>query len=550
MPQSLHIGLAQLDPIVGDVDGNLAKIRAARMSCAPGCDLVVFSELVTVGYPPEDLILRPAVVGAARRAVESLADDTRSGSAMLVTAPWEEGGVVYNAVLLLAEGRIAAVRYKHELPNYGVFDEKRVFASGPLPRPIEFHGRRLGVMICEDMWFPRVADHLAAEGAEILVVPNGSPFERGKVGQRVALAVERARETGLPLVYTNQVGGQDELVFDGGSFVVNADGSLVVRMPFWTEAVQDTQWTGMDGRLVCAEQVLAPLPPEPGNTYQALMLGLRDYVNKNRFPGVLLGLSGGIDSALTAVVAVDALGPERVRAVRLPSRFTSEASQTDADLCAQRLGIQLDTLPIGDIVDAIERTLAPVFAGRPRDITEENVQARARGLLLMAMSNKFSSMLLTTGNKSEMSVGYATLYGDMCGGYSVLKDLYKTEVYELTAWRNGCVPPGALGPRGEVVPPNIITKAPTAELRENQKDQDTLPEYGELDAMLNGLVEQERSVDDIAAAGHSRDLVSRTQNMLFTAEYKRRQAPPGVKTSSRSFGRDRRYPITNRFRER
>jgi len=402
MPQPLHIGLAQLDPIVGDVDGNLAKIRAARMACAPGCDLVVFSELVTVGYPPEDLILRPAVVGAARRAVEALAADTRSGSAMLVTTPWEDGGVVYNAVVLLAEGRIAATRYKHELPNYGVFDEKRVFASGPLPSPIEFQGTRLGVMICEDMWFPRVADHLAAEGAQILIVPNGSPFERGKVGQRVALAVERTRETGLPLVYTNQVGGQDELVFDGGSFVVNADGSVVVRMPFWTEAVQDTQWTRMDDRLVCGEQVLAPLPAEPSNTYQALMLGLRDYVNKNRFPGVLLGLSGGIDSALTAVIAVDALGPERVRAVRLPSRFTSEASQDDADLCAKRLGIQLDTVPIGDIVDAIERTLAPVFDGRPRDITEENVQARARGLLLMAMSNKFSSMLLTTGNKSDV----------------------------------------------------------------------------------------------------------------------------------------------------
>jgi NAD+ synthase len=550
MLDHLVIGLAQINPAVGDVAGNLTKIRESRIACGPSCDLVVCSELALIGYPPEDLVLRSAVIDATRLAIDDLARDTASGPAVLATTPWRDEGMVYNAALLLADGQVAAIRYKHDLPNYGVFDEKRVFAAGPLPEPIEFRGLRLGVMICEDMWYPEVARHLADRRADLLIVPNGSPFERAKLGQRVALATERVRETGLSLVYVNQVGGQDELVFDGGSFVVNPDERVVVRLPVWKEVTAAVRWTCSGGEWTCVSESLAAVPSDPENTYQAVMLGLRDYVNKNRFPGVLMGLSGGIDSALTAAVAVDALGADRVRAVRLPSRFTSHESQDDAEIEARRLGIQLDTIPIGDVVEAIERTLAPMFAGRERDITEENIQARARGLLLMAVSNKFGAMVLTTGNKSEMSVGYATLYGDMCGGYSVLKDLYKTEVYALAAWRNACVPDGALGPHGEVVPETVMTKAPTAELRPDQKDQDSLPEYADLDAMLTGLVEGERSVDDIAADGYPRDVVSRTQNMLFAAEYKRRQAPPGVKTSSRSFGRDRRYPITNRFRER
>ncbi len=548
MSDSLVISLGQLNPTVGDIAGNLAKIRQARAD-AGSCDLFVCSELALIGYPPEDLVLRPAVLAATRRAVDGLAADTATGCAILVTTPWAENGAVYNAAVLLNEGRIAAIRFKHELPNYGVFDEKRVFAEGPLPDVIDFRGVRLGIPICEDIWYPRVVAHLAGQGAEILIVPNGSPFEREKSGKRIALAEDRVRESGLPLIYVNQVGGQDELVFDGGSFVVNGDGRLAARCPVWHEVSHRTAWTRSPGGWVCESQQLAALPAEPGNTYQALIVGLRDYVNKNRFPGVLLGLSGGIDSALTAAVAVDALGPDRVMGIRLPSRFTSDESQTDADISATRLGIRLETIAIGGVVDAVEQALAPLFAGRQRDITEENIQARARGLLLMAVSNKFGGMVVTTGNKSEMSVGYATLYGDMCGGYSVLKDLYKTEVYALSEWRNCCVPEGALGPSGEVVPRNVLTKAPTAELRPNQKDQDSLPEYAELDAMLAGLVEQERSVDDIANDGHARDVVSRTQNMLFAAEYKRRQSPPGVKTSSRSFGRDRRYPITNRFRD-
>ncbi len=549
MSDTLSIALAQLNPTVGDIQGNLTRIREARAAAGASADLVVLSELVLTGYPPEDLVLRPAVVAATRRAIQDLGGDTVDGPAVLATTPWEDGGRLYNAAVLLDGGRVSAVRYKYELPNYGVFDEKRVFDAGPLPDPVDFRGVRLGVMICEDMWYPTVARHLADEGAQLMIVPNGSPFEREKVSRRIALAAERVRETGRPLIYVNQIGGQDELVFDGGSFVVNGDGALAVRLPVWREATTTTVWTHTASGWTCATRSRAPVPSEPGNTYLALMIGLRDYVNKNCFPGVLLGLSGGIDSALTACIAVDALGRERVTGVRLPSRFTSDESQTDAEQSAARLGIQLETVSIAEAVETIERVLAPLFAGRERDITEENIQARVRGVLLMAISNKWHSMLLTTGNKSEMSVGYATLYGDMCGGYSVLKDQYKTNVYRLAEWRNHCVPESALGPAGEVVPARVMTKAPTAELRPNQTDQDTLPEYADLDAMLHRLVEEERSVDDIARAGYSRDVVSRAQNMLFTAEYKRRQAPPGVKTSSRSFGRDRRYPITNRFRE-
>jgi len=549
MTNSLSIALAQLNPTVGDIAGNLDLVRESRRKAAHA-DLIVCPELVLIGYPPEDLVLRPAVIDAIRAGVEALAPETSSGPAIVVTAPWRDGAKLHNAALLLDGGRIAAIRYKHELPNYGVFDEKRVFEPGPPPDVVEFRGVRLGIPICEDIWFPAVVRRLADQGAELMVVPNGSPFERGKIDRRVELSAARVKETNVPLAYVNQVGGQDELVFDGGSFVVDAAGTVVARLPFWREVVHVTEWTHGARGWSPSAQALASPAVEPGNTYQALVVGLRDYVNKNRFPGVLLGLSGGIDSALTAVVAVDALGADRVLGVRLPSRFTSDESQDDASDSANRLGIRLETISIAETVAAAERALAPIFASRPRDLAEENIQARVRGLILMAISNKFGSMLITTGNKSEMSVGYATLYGDMCGGYSVLKDLYKTEVYALAAWRNACLPEGAMGPTGEVVPANVMTKAPTAELRPNQKDQDSLPEYAELDAMLTGLVEQERSVDAIALDGHPRDLVGRTQNMLFAAEYNRRQAPPGVKTSSRSFGRDRRYPITNRFRDR
>ena len=549
---TLTIALAQANPIVGDVSGNAALIRRMRQEAAGrGADLVVFSELVLVGYPPEDLVLRPALVEAAADVLHKLVDESKGGGpGMLVTLPWRDERGLHNSVALVADGH-AEIRSKHELPNYGVFDEKRVFVPGELPEPITFRGARIGVPICEDIWVAEVVEHLKRRGAELLIVPNGSPFEVDKFEQRLDLARVRVTESGLPLIYVNQVGGQDELVFDGGSFAINRTGDIAHLMPSWTEALDLARWDRASGEVTCRDRPRTGFTPEPRPSaiYHAMMLGLRDYVDKNRFPGVVLGLSGGIDSALTAVVAVDALGAKRVRGVRLPSPFTSEASMVDAADTARLLGITLETLPIDSGVRTVEDTLAPVFAGRARDVTEENVQARLRAVLLMAVSNKFGEMVVTTGNKSEMSVGYSTLYGDMCGGYSVLKDIYKTEVYALARWRNDNRPPGALGPAGRAIPESSITKAPTAELRPNQTDQDTLPPYEELDAILTGLVEEERSVGELAARGFSRDTVVRVQRMLFAAEYKRRQAPPGVKITRKSFGRDRRYPLTNSFRE-
>ena len=546
----LTIACAQVNPTVGDVRGNAALIRRIRdEAAAQHADLVVFPELVLVGYPPEDLVLRPALVEAARSALGELQRESAGGGpGLAVGLPWKGENGVHNAVALIADGN-AELRFKHELPNYGVFDEKRVFTAGPLPEPVDFRGVRIGLPICEDIWFPAVSRHLAARGAQLLLVPNGSPFEVDKFHVRIDHAARRAADTGLPLAYVNQVGGQDELVFDGGSFVVNADGARARMTAFWRESLMLTKWTADGSVYRCEADGGANEEPRLAAVYHAMMLGLRDYVRKNGFPGIVLGLSGGIDSALTVAVAVDALGPDAVRGVRLPSRFTSGASQDDAEESARLLGIALDTVAIEAPVAAFEETLAGVFAGRPRDVAEENIQARARGVILMAISNKFGSLLVTTGNKSEMSVGYSTLYGDMCGGYSVLKDVYKTEVYALSRWRNQCRPGDALGPSGRVIPESSITKAPTAELRPNQTDQDTLPPYEELDAILNGLVEEELSVSQIVERGFARDTVVRVQRMLFAAEYKRRQAPPGVKITSRNFGRDRRYPLTNAFRE-
>ena len=547
---TISIAFSQTNPVVGAIPGNLEIVRQGRdRAIALGADLVVFPELSLVGYPPEDIVLRPALVEASARAVRELESESRdSRTGVIVGLPWAADGRLYNAVALVHDGR-TDVRFKHELPNYGVFDEKRVFAPGPLPEPVTFRGLRIGLPICEDIWFEPVSRHLRSRGAQLLLVPNGSPFDVEKFEQRLELARTRVAETGLPLAYLNQVGGQDELVFDGGSFVINADGSLASLLPFWRESLTLTAWQEHHGRFVCDGQAQWTEQPRLEAVYHAMMLGLRDYVRKNGFPGVVLGMSGGIDSALSAAVAVDALGPDHVRGVRLPSRFTSDLSQDDAAESARLLGMRLDTVHVDPTVTAMEQTLAPIFCGRPRDVAEENLQARVRGVILMGISNKFGEMLLTTGNKSEMSVGYATLYGDMCGGYSVLKDVYKTEVYRLSHWRNAHLPAGACGPSGRVIPESSITKAPTAELRPNQTDQDSLPPYDELDAILQGLVEEERSVDEIAADGFERATVARVQRLLFSAEYKRRQAPPGVKITRKSFGRDRRYPITNGFRE-
>jgi NAD+ synthase len=549
MSDTLKIALAQINPQVGQITANLATIRRARAEGARlGAELVVTPEFSVGGYPPEDLVRKPAFVAACAEAIEQLAADTADGGpGLVVGGPWADGERLHNALFVLDGGRVVARRAKHELPNYGVFDEKRVFDPGPAPGPVAFRGFRLGLMICEDWWLPECAETLAESGAELLLSINGSPYEAGKQGQRIALAVNRVVETGLAFVFCAQVGGQDELVFEGASFVLNPDRSLAVQMPYFAGEVRLTEWTRDGERLVCAPQPLAPEPDELQSIYQAMVLGLRDYVGKNGFPGVILGLSGGIDSALSAAVAVDALGPEKVRSFMLPSPYTSQHSLEDAAECARLLGISCETVPIAPAMAAFGAILAPLFSGRAADTTEENVQARARGLILMAVSNKLGHMVLTTGNKSEMSVGYATLYGDMCGGYSVLKDVYKTTVFALSRWRNAHRPDGALGPAGPVMPERVITKPPSAELKPNQTDQDSLPPYEVLDAILQGLIEGERSVDALAAAGHDRATVLRVWKMLDRAEYKRRQAPPGVKITARAFGRDRRYPITNGF---
>jgi NAD+ synthase len=551
MSDTIRIALAQLNPHEGQIDQNLARIRAARAEAARlGADLVVTPEFSIAGYPPEDLVRKQAFVARCTAALEALARDTADGGpGLIVGGPWQDGDKIYNAAFVMDGGAITARRAKHELPNYGVFDDKRVFDAGPAPGPVVFRGFRLGVLICEDWWFPAVAETLAETGAEMLLSINGSPFEDGKSGKRVQLGLMRVVETGLPFVFLAQVCGQDELVFDGSSFVLNGDRSLACVLPGFEEALVVTEWTRADGRLVCAQHALAPEPDALEDVYRCLMLGLRDYVDKNGFPGVILGLSGGIDSAISAAIAVDALGAARVRAVMLPSPYTSAHSLEDAADCARLLGIRYDTVPITPAVQAFQESLAPLFAETQPDITEENMQSRARGLILMALSNKFGHMVLTTGNKSEMSVGYATLYGDMCGGYSVLKDVYKTAVFALCRWRNAHLPRGAKGPDGRVMPDRVITKPPSAELKHDQTDQDSLPPYDVLDGILSGLVEGEKSVDDLTAEGFDRATVLRVWKMLDRAEYKRRQAPPGVKITARAFGRDRRYPITNGFTE-
>ena len=552
LTDALRIAVAQLDSIVGDIDGNLKKARQARaLAAAGGADLLVLSELFIAGYPPEDLVLKPAFQDACRAAVEAFAKDTADGGpGVIVGTPWPHEAKCYNAVALLEGGKVEALRYKVELPNYGVFDELRVFEVGPLPGPVGFRGLRLGLPICEDIWFEQVSECLAETGAEILIVPNGSPYAQGKENVRQQVALARVIETGLPLIYVNQCGGQDELVFDGGSFGLHADRSLAFQMAQFEPGMALTTWKKDGGAWRCVDGPKALLPEHAEADWRACVVGLRDYVNKNGFPGVVLGLSGGIDSAVVAAMAVDALGPERVHCVMLPYRYTSNESLSDAAEIAERLGVRYDIVPIEAPVEGFNAALKPVFDGRPADITEENLQSRSRGTILMAISNKFGSMVLTTGNKSEMSVGYATLYGDMNGGFNPIKDLYKTEVYDLARWRNANRPKDTLGPGGRVIPENVITRAPSAELRPNQTDQDSLPPYDMLDDILECLVEGEMRVKDVVARGYDEATVKKVERLLYVAEYKRRQAAPGVKITSRNFGRDRRYPITNKFRDR
>jgi len=543
MTDRLKIAFAQMNQRVGDLEGNAAAMLEMRRR-ARDADLLLCPELQLIGYPPEDLVLKPEFVRRAHECADELVSaTTEPGPAMLVGTPVLEDGSTYNAIILAQGGRVLGRTLKRELPNYGTFDEKRIFTPGPLAKPFEFKGVKIGVPICEDIWQERVCVHLAECGAEMLLVPNGSPYELDKDDIRYRLVRSRALETSLPIAYLNRVGGQDELVFDGSSFIVHPDGERVVQMCDWNEALLITDWerTGEGWRCMTRED--HELDAFPEDVYKAMMVGVHDYVQRNGFPGVILGLSGGIDSALSAAVAVDALGPEKVWGVMLPSKYTSEESLEDARECARMLGCRHDVVSIAPGVGCIDEML-PQLTG----LAAENVQARLRMVALMALSNSGGQMLLTTGNKSEMSVGYATLYGDMAGGYSVLKDAYKTTVFALSRWRNANKPEGALGPDGPVMPERVITKPPTAELRPGQKDEDSLPPYSVLDRILEGLVDKEMSATEVAnATGEDVSLVADIESKVLKAEYKRRQAPPGVKIGTRNFGRDRRYPISNFF---
>jgi len=530
----ISITLAQMNPVVGDVEGNARKIIEVWTAHKEQTNLIVFSELILSGYQPEDLVLHDRFLTLCREQAEHIAKETADGPAMIISAPLMNDGKRQNCALFLCCGQIKAILPKYELPNYGVFDEVRVFEQGDLPPPIDYMGHKLGIATCEDFWFPTVAQHLKNHGAEILISLNGSPFEVGKDQKRLNIIRDRVTETGLPALYVNQIGGQDEIVYDGGSFVLDDYGDLVTHLPFFEERIEQISFP------LVKEQIAppSPLPSKKEDNleliYNCLKLGLKDYVDKNNFPGVLIGLSGGIDSALSAVIAVDALGADRVHCVMMPSPYTSDESITDAQALANNLGCHYDSLPIETVMQAYHTTLPQLS-----DIALENIQSRARGMMLMALSNTHGKMVLSTGNKSEMAVGYATLYGDMCGGYNVLKDVYKTQVFALSRWRND---------QGHIMPDNIITRPPSAELKPDQKDEDSLPPYDRLDQILEHMIEHKHSNSDITAKGFDSGVVAHIRKLLDRAEYKRRQAPPGVKITKNSFGRERRMPITNGYR--
>lgn len=550
MADRFRVTLAQLNPTVGDIAGNADKaLTAWRAGHKAGADLVALPEMFLTGYNTQDLVMKPVFHQAAMAAAEQLALDCADGPALAVGCPWAEGGKLYNAYLILKEGKIASRCFKHHLPNETVFDEVRIFDVGPLGGPYAVGDARIGSPICEDGWHEDVAETLEETGAEFLLIPNGSPYFRNKMEVRQNHMVARAVETGLPVIYLNMVGAQDDQVFDGGSFVVQPNGALALQMPVFDETITqlDLERTSEGWRAVEGEK--AHLPDEWEQDYRVMVESLRDYMGKTGFKKALLGLSGGVDSAIVAAIAVDAIGADNVRCVMLPSEYTSRESLDDAEAVAKALGVHYDYVPISEGRSAITNTLAPLFAGRDADVTEENIQSRLRGLLLMAMSNKFGEMLLTTGNKSEVAVGYATIYGDMNGGYNPIKDLYKTRVFETCRWRNANHRPWMMGAAGEIIRPNVIDKPPTAELRDDQKDSDSLPDYPELDAILEILVDNEGSIADCVAKGFARETVKRVEHLIYISEYKRFQSAPGARLSPRAFWLDRRYPIVNRFRD-
>ena len=547
----MKLFLAQINNIVGDIDGNLKRaIDILDQAEELNSDLVVFSELFLSGYPPEDLVLKKSFVEECRNALDTLINYSKTKKVgLIVGLPIYEKNNLFNAAAIVDEGKLIGFSKKINLPNYSVFDEKRVFHQNDIPKVFEFRGLKLGVPICEDIWQDNVCLELKNQGCELIVSPNGSPFDKYKINQRKTIIEDRVSEIGLPFVYINQVGGQDELVFDGSSLIMNGDKEIIYEAPPWQEhnaVIEFDEKEKKFNNLPFNEFKFSDLE----NIYMATVIGLRDYVSKNNFPGVILGLSGGIDSAFCAAVAVDALGKDKVEAYMLPSNYTSENSTIDAEDCANRLEINLETIPISDTFLSLEESLKTSFKGLPNDITEENLQSRIRGTILMAISNKKGKMLITTGNKSEVSVGYSTLYGDMNGGFNPIKDIYKTELYALANWRNINLPNNILLDKKDVIPASIISKEPTAELRDNQKDSDSLPPYDELDQILEGLVEYELSTSELEKKGFSREEIKKVENLLYVSEYKRRQSAPGVKISLRNFGRDRRYPITNKFRDK
>jgi NAD+ synthase len=551
MTKTLKILAAQLNPTVGDITGNRKMAEAALAEArAAGADLVVLSELFILGYPAEDLVLKPSAVEQSMEAVKGMAAETKNGPGLVIGTPWRADGKLFNSVVFLADGEMQGRYDKRHLPNYGVFDEKRLFDAGSGSHAVyPYRGLKIGLGICEDLWFQDVPRSVKAAGADVLLAPNASPWRRSIQEERAG-AFDQWSDLGLPYLFVNQVGGQDELVFDGASYATNSTHAERCGLIGQFETGAALVEFDIDAKAFVG--LGASCTPDSSGweaEYRAAVMGLGDYVNKNGFPGVVLGMSGGIDSALTAAIAVDALGPERVWCVMLPSKYTSDHSLEDARACSEALGVRYESINIAPGVSALGEMLADQFAETTPDTTEENIQSRLRAVTLMALSNKFGHMVVTTGNKSEMAVGYATLYGDMCGGYNALKDFYKTEVFELAKWRNSAVPAGGLGPSGEVIPMRIITKPPSAELREDQRDDDSLPPYEVLDDILRGLVDQEADIDELLARGHDEAVVRRIEHLLYIAEYKRRQAPPGVKVGGKNFGRDRRYPITNRFRD-
>ena len=552
MSDTFRLSLAQLNPCVGAISANAAKAREAwEKSRAAGADLIALPEAFLTGYQTQDLVARPQFYRDAMEAVETLARDCADGPAMGIGGPYHDGANLYNAYFILAGGKVVARLLKQQLPNETVFDEKRLFAHGPSQEPYQIGPLLIGSPKCEDAWHAdSVCADLAAKGAQLLLVPNGSPYYRGKMHDRYEHMGARVEETGLPLVYLNLVGGQDDQVFDGATFALNPDGSLVQQLPLFDDELRHIDLTKSSAGWQITPGKITPLPDEWEADYRAMVESLRDYMGKTGFKKVLLGLSGGIDSALVAVIAADALGPENVRCVMLPSEYTSKSSLDDAKEIAVNLGCAYDFVPISGPRAAVTEALAPLFEGTEPDVTEENIQSRLRGLLLMAMSNKFGEMLLTTGNKSEVAVGYATIYGDMSGGYNPLKDLYKTRVFETCRWRNANHQPDWMaGPAGEVIPPRVIDKPPSAELRDDQKDEDSLPPYEVLDAILDGLIDREASVGELVAEGFDKAMVKKVEHLIFISEYKRFQSAPGTRLTLRSFWLDRRYPIVNRWRD-